>query len=540
VDSDTSSSATPVDSDTSNGGTRDESQGPARPRGFRDAIGSALPKERFGDHLAILSGTGQNIAGLGVFVVASLVTTILISRTLHARALGIVTLATQLAFVGGAATRFGMDMAAVRRVAIDLGKEEPGKVRAVMVRAAAIAAVASAIVALLIFAGAGALARQFNGTRTAFEAAALALPFVALCQVYLGGTRGLKIMRHTLYVYWAGQPVLWIAAMLVGWTVSKSVGASVFAYAVSWALATLAAWYFWERETAKFPRLPADPGEVRELVRYGAPRAPAALLAQLLFWTDYFVFGLYAKGSQLGVYAAAVRVAQALVLFLIAVNYMFSPFVADLHARGERDRLDGLFKALTRWVVAGSIPILLLLLIVPGPMLRLFGGEFQSGTTPLRILLIGQSVNVATGSVGFILIMVGRTGWDLAVYAASFLLDLAVAFLLVPHLHAEGAAIAQAVTLIVSNGARLYLVWRFVHIQPFNRHYFRLAIPAAVGAGVMIAIHLLLGHAAWPLDLIATGLAGAVAYGGVLLAVGLTAIERATIRNLAGRLLSRA
>src|SRR5205814_417929 len=281
---------------------------------------------------------------------------------------------------------------------------------------------------------------------------------------YLGGTRGLKIMRHTLYVYWAGQPVLWIAAMLVGWAVSKSVGASVFAYAVSWALATLAAWYFWERETAKFPRLPADPGEVRELVRYGAPRAPAALLAQLLFWTDYFVFGLYARGSQLGVYAAAVRVAQALVLFLIAVNYMFSPFVADLHARGQRDRLDGLFKTLTRWTVAGTIPILLMLLVVPAPVLLIFGshGGFEGGVTALRILVVGQTVNVAVGSVGFILIMVGRTGWDLVMYAGSFLLDLLVAFALAPRFGANGAAVAQAVTLTASNAFRLYLVWRFV------------------------------------------------------------------------------
>src|SRR5204862_865247 len=136
----------------------------------------------------------------------------------------------------------------------------------------------------------------------------------------------------------------------------------------------------------------------RELVRYGAPRAPAALLSQLLFWTDYFVLSAVGNVSaaQLGVYAAAVRVAQALVLFLIAVNYMFSPFVADLHARGERDKLNGLYKTLTRWTVAGTIPILLVLLVVPAPVLLVFGshGGFEGGVTALRILVIGQTVNV--------------------------------------------------------------------------------------------------------------------------------------------------
>ena len=233
-------------------------------------------------------------------------------------------------------------------------------------------------------------------------------------------------------------------------------------------------------------------------------------------------------------YAAAVRVAQALALFLIAVNYMFSPFVADLHSRGERERLDGLYKALTRWVVAGTLPILLLLAVVPGPVLKIFGGRFETGTTALRILLIGQAVNVAVGSVGFILIMVGRTGWDLVVYAASFLVDLGVAFVLAPRLGAEGAAIAQAVTMVVSNAGRLYLVWRFVHIQPFNRHYVRLSVPAAAGGLVMLAVHLALRHGAWPVDLVGTGVAGAVAYVGALVAFGLAPGERAALRRVWG------
>ena len=509
----------------------------APPKGLRKLIGSAFPGERFGDHLTILSGTGQNIAGLGVYVVATLGTNVLISRAFGISgpsALGTITLATQFAFVLGAATRFGMDMASVRRVAIDVGKGEPGRLRPVMVRAVAIAAVVSAVVGLMAFLGAGGLARVFSqpGQRGAFRAAALALPFVALCQVYLGGTRGLKIMRHTLFIYWAGQPLLWIVLMVAGWAVSKSAGMSVLAYAGSWLLATVAAWFVWQRETARFEPLSASPGETRDLVRYGAPRAPAALLSQLLFWTDYFVLARYVTTAQLGVYAAAVRVAQALVLFLTAVNYMFSPFVADLHARGERDRLDGLYKALTRWTVAGTVPLLLLFLVVPGPVLLIFGGKFQTGTTALRILLIGQTVNVAVGSVGFILIMVGRTGWDLSVYATSFALDLAVAFLLAPHLGAKGAATAQAITLVVSNAARLYLVWRFVHIQPFNRHYFRLAIPTAAGGLVMVGVHVALRHAAWPVDLLGSGVVGSAVYVAVLVAAGLTPTERRTLSTL--------
>lgn len=510
-------------------------------RGFRrlrGAVVSALPSERFGDHLAILAGTGQNVLGLAVFVLATFGTNVLIARVLGEAALGVVTLATQLAFIGGAATRFGMDVAATRRVAIDLGKEEPGRARGVVNRAVSIAGLVSLAAGIGLFLAAAPLSRGLTGDasyRTAFQAAAAALPFVALSQVYLGATRGLKVMRYTLYIYWAGQPLLWIALMVGGWVAARTVGASVIAYGGSWLLATGAAWYVWQRETRPFPRLPPEPGEVGALLGYGAPRAPAALLAQGLFWADYFVLSLFVLPRELGVYAATVRVAQALVLFLIAVNYMFSPFVADLHARGERDRLDGLYKALTRWVLAATIPLLLLLLILPGPVLLLFGGGFDAGTTALRILLVGQFVNMATGSVGFILIMVGRTGWDLVVYAATLVLDVAVAFLLAPKLGAEGAAVAQSLALTLSNMARVYLVWRFVHIQPFNRHSFRLGIPALAGGVVMLGTHLVMGGAAWPVDLAVSGISGTIAYAAVLVAAGLTPTERATVRRVLAR-----
>jgi O-antigen/teichoic acid export membrane protein len=131
--------------------------------------------------------------------------------------------------------------------------------------------------------------------------------------------------------------------------------------------------------------------------------------------------------------------------------------------------------------------------------------------------------------------MVGRTGWDLAVYASSFALDLAVAFWLAPGLGAKGAAVAQAVTLVVANAARLYLVWRLVHIQPFNRYYARLAIPAAAGGAVMLGMHLLLRRGAWPVDLVVTGVVGTLAYAVALLGAGLTPTERTAMARIARR-----
>ena len=122
-------------------------------------------------------------------------------------------------------------------------------------------------------------------------------------------------------------------------------------------------------------------------------------------------------------YSAVLRAGQALFLFLTSVSLTFSPFVADLHHRGERRQLDDLYKQVTRWTLAATIPVLLVLAILPGPVLRIFGAEFVEGEAALRILIVGMIVPVMVGTVGFILIMAGRTGWDLLVYVGGFTVD---------------------------------------------------------------------------------------------------------------------
>src|SRR5207244_9409753 len=115
-------------------------------------------------------------------------------------------------------------------------------------------------------------------------------------------------------------------------------------------------------------------------------------------------------------------------------SLVLSPFGADLHHRGEHDKLDALYKNVTRWGLATTLPILLALAILPGTIMRVYGPEFVAGKSALPILIIGLIVPVIVGTVGFILIMVGRTGWDLLVYLGSFVTAVGIAVILAPRI----------------------------------------------------------------------------------------------------------
>jgi O-antigen/teichoic acid export membrane protein len=492
-----------------------------------------------GDHLVILSGTSQNVVGIVVAALATFAANILMTRTLDVGGFGVVTITTQAAFVLSFATRAGMDMAVLRDVAVEVGMNRRGRIRVPVARATLIAFGVSTFIALVGVLFADPIRKVFEIDedlgRYTVEAACLGLPFLALANVWLSATRGLKIMRYTLYIFWAGQPLMWIVLMLIGWQFSKTPWMSVLAYSGSWTVAAAAAWWAWRRESGRWPREPMRPGDASRLVRYAGPRAPAALFSQLLFWTDLFVVARYVSPADIDIYSAALRAGQVMVLFLTSVSLMFSPFVADLHNRGERDRLDELFKSLTRWTIAATLPAFLLLAVAPSEALQLFGSEFAAGETALLILLAGQFVNVATGSVGFVLIMVGRTGWDLAVYAGSLGLNLVLAFWLGPIYGIAGAATANSVTFALSKWARLALVKRFVDIQPYDREYLRLLPPAAAGLAVMLLVHNAVGGG-WAVDLVSTGILGTVAFVSVYLIAGLTPRERRGLAGLIGRL----
>ncbi len=476
------------------------------------------------DERTLIAGTAANVVGLLVGVAAAVGVQILLGRSLVPGAFGLVTVAVQVAFVASAGSRFGMDLAAVRLVAIGRGAGATEHLRSLVERCVVVAFGASIVLAALL----ALAAPLYDEYGRVIALAAAGLPFIAVTTVYLGATRGLGQMRQTLYVFWIGQPLLWIAIAGAALAAGGGTDAAVLAYDASWLLAAVAAWALWRREAAPFAGRPATRAEVREALRFGLPRAPAALLAQAIFWADLWVLAAFESGTELDAYAAAARISQVLLLFLTSLNLVFSPFAADLHARGERRRLDELFKRSTRWALAATLPLLIVLFVGADDVLHAFSSRYEAGEGALRILLAGQLANVATGSVGFILIMTGFTGIDLLDNAVGIVLLVGLAVALTAAFGLVGTAVAAAVSVASLNVVRLVQVRRRVGIQPYERTYLRLAAPAAASALAAVGAQAALAGSPWWASLAVTGACGLAAYA-ALLPFALPAEERAAL-----------
>src|SRR5438876_8778589 len=123
--------------------------------GLRSALESVAPRSRFAEQRDVLGGAGQNVIGLAAGVLATFVTQIVMTRTLGASIFGVVTITTQFAFIASTATRFGMDVANVRLVAILAGRGETGRVKPLVRKSVYISSVVSVVVGLVVFLLAG-------------------------------------------------------------------------------------------------------------------------------------------------------------------------------------------------------------------------------------------------------------------------------------------------------------------------------------------------------------------------------------------------
>jgi len=126
------------------------------------------------------------------------------------------------------------------------------------------------------------------------------------------------------------------------------------------------------------------------------------------------------------------------------VSVAVSPMIARLHSqkdRAEMQRLLGLASTATTL----GVTLLSLPLLFEGEFLLglAFGREFAAAQPTLVILCLGNIAATALGPVAIYMNMTGREKSVSRTCAISLLLNLALAFVLVPWLGSPGAAIAN-------------------------------------------------------------------------------------------------
>jgi O-antigen/teichoic acid export membrane protein len=226
----------------------------------------------------------------------------------------------------------------------------------------------------------------------------------------------------------------------------------------------------------------------REMFTFAAAAFAMDIMVFLYSQTDKIILGFYLNARSVGVYAVAATIVAFVPIALQSVNQIFSPTIAELHARGDFEVLNRLFQTLTKWVIGLTLPLAAVVIVFSRVLMRVFGHEFEAGWVILVIGAAGQLVNCATGSVGFLLLMSGNEKRLVRIQMAMAVVTVSLCLLMVPRWGIAGAAIAAAIANVATNVWCLLEVKMRLKLFPYNRSYWGLAVPVVVTLTAVIGL----------------------------------------------------
>lgn len=405
----------------------------------------------------VLKGLG---AGLGFGF------NILLGRMLGAEGTGLYYLSLSVISIATTVGRLGLDKPLLRFTAANATTGDWPRVSGLYRKGMWIAVGASVLASIAILIVAPWLGDQvFSEPDLVAPLRLMALSIPAMSLLLLHGEllKGLKKIPQALAVNTLGVPLLSIGflALLGG---LLGVDGAAIAYGLAALIVLLAGVILWRRAT---PELKGVKGwfDTHGLMSASLPLFWVAFAALLMAKADTFILGIWADSESVGVYGAAVRVANLTTFILLSVNAIASAEFASLHARGDLVALGRLARATARLMAIVAFVATLPLLIVPGWVLGLFGGEFVAGANALRIVAIGQLVNVAAGSTGPLLTMTGHERALQRIVMASVVVSIGLDLVLIRSYGIEGAATARSVSLVIMNALAVLAVEKQVGVR---------------------------------------------------------------------------
>lgn len=194
----------------------------------------------------------------------------------------------------------------------------------------------------------------------------------------------------------------------------------------------------------------------------------AANMQLATVWGGVLIAGAMVPAEDLALLSAAQRTAMLTSFVLMVVNMVAAPRYARMWKEGDLAGIKRLAKWSTRGMIAMVAPIIAIMLLLPEKVMGLFGEGYEQAAVMLMIMAVGQFINVATGSVGYLLNMSGheRDFRRVTLFVGPLTLVCAVVFTY--YWGVAGAAIATALGVGVQNFAALIMVKKRLNFWPMR------------------------------------------------------------------------
>jgi len=198
---------------------------------------------------------------------------------------------------------------------------------------------------------------------------------------------------------------------------------------------------------------------LKDIFNEGWPMLLISSGALVIVWSAMIILGIFGSSKELGVYSSASRVVLLTSLILTSVNSITAPRYANLYKKGDLEGLKNLAQKSSRVLLFLVLFPSTFLFAFPELVMSWFGEEFISGATILMILTVGQFINVASGSVGYILSMTGKERKVRDIMLITAVINIFISVTLVVDFGMYGVALATAISVSIWN------IWAMIEVR---------------------------------------------------------------------------
>jgi O-antigen/teichoic acid export membrane protein len=355
--------------------------------------------------------------------------------------------------------------------------------------------VAGVVLAIISFALASPLAELFTNHRQADAGAvadyirvlAVFVPLSSAYTVAIAATRGFGTMVPNALVDRIGKAAVQTLAVAV----AVIAGGGSVAVAIAWGLPigiAFAVALLWlgrlvrrveRREQATKPETPLR-RLANEFWVFTAPRGLTGVFQVTTLWVGTLMVGSLLDTAHASIYTASTRYLVAGSVVNMAIIQVIGPKLSELLGSGARQRAMDVYQVATSWLILMAWPMYLGLAVFAPLLLRVFKPQYVAGASSLEILAVTMLVATGIGPVDMVLLMGGRSFWNLFNVIVALTVNIVLSLVLIPRIGIAGAAIAWAGSIIVNNVFPLAEVRAFLRVHPFGRGF-----PAASGSALV-------------------------------------------------------
>ena len=325
------------------------------------------------------------------------------------------------------------------------------------------------------------------------------LPAAGVIRVILSGTRGFGTMIPSVVVDKLGRPFAQLALALAVILLVGGHEANHGLIALTWGLpwivgAAAGAWWLWglllraerrDRRANGRRRSRATTLLASKFWRFTAPRGLAGIFQIVVLWLNTLLVGRLDSTKSAGIFNAATRYVTAGLMVGVAIQQVAGPKLSELMAQRSWDRARGVYQTTTAWLMVATWPLYLTFALFAPTLLQLFGRGFAGGADALTVLGLTMLVATAVGTVDIVLLMGGKSSWNLFNTVVALSANIVLNLILIPRYGGTGAAIAWSSSILFTNLLPLAQVWKFLGMHPFGQGFPKAALAAGAAYGAL-------------------------------------------------------